>query len=156
MNRNRCEREIEVVDALRSGVWNAELSGHVGSCAVCAETKRVAGSLLQYASVLKVESEPAMANRIWRRAQAQRQEMILKRATRPLIFMRTISLGCVAAFAAWLLRGFSHPGYGELLRGWDLVGAPALGATVAVLCIAVGAGYLLHEGKRSGEVDVFS
>jgi hypothetical protein len=154
MNRNQCEREREVVTALRTSVWTAELSGHVRSCAVCGEAKQVAESLLHFATMLRIEHEPSSADRIWRRAQAQRQEMVLRRATRPLIFMKTLSLGCVVVFALWLLRdGLSSPDFRGWLHGWAGTGleSAVVGAAIAVVCIALGAFYLLRQGR---EVDV--
>jgi hypothetical protein len=150
MKQNRCEREIEVVDALRTGAWTPELDGHLRTCAVCAETRLVAGSLLRRAAALRMEIEPPTAGPIWRRAQARRQEMALRRATRPLIFMRAVSMICVIAFAAWLLRSFGHFADRGLISGWGAMTAQtaAAGAAIAVACIAVGAWYLLHEGKR--------
>jgi hypothetical protein len=155
MNRSRCECEREVVGALRAGLWTAELNGHVESCVSCRETKRVAESLLHYAASLRTEPEPTAVDQIWRRAQAQRQAMILKRATRPLIFMRVLSLSCVVTFAAWLLHGFSLFNYREVLHGVAL-GSILPGLAAAVLCIAVGAFYLLHEGKQQGTFNVVS
>jgi hypothetical protein len=146
---------MEVVGALRTGLWSAQLSSHVESCASCRETRLVAESLLHYAASLRVEQEPGAADQIWRRAQMERQAMVLKRATRPLIFMRGLSLGCVVAFAAWLLHGFSRFDYREVFHGVPL-GGILPGLAVAVLCIAVGAFYLLHEGKQRGVLDVVS
>ncbi|WP_348267589.1 hypothetical protein [Edaphobacter sp. DSM 109919] len=155
MNRSGCECEREVVDALRTGLWTADLNGHIESCDSCRETKRVAESLLHYAASLRVEQVPAAADEIWRRAQMERQAMILKRATRPLIFMRLLSLGCVVAFAAWLLHGLSRFDYREILHGWAL-GDILPGVAIAVLCIAAGAFYMLHEGKQQGAFNVVS
>jgi hypothetical protein len=150
MKRNRCEREIEVVDALRTGAWTAELDGHLRTCAVCAETRVVAGSLLRSAAALRMEQRPPLAGQVWRRAQTRKQEMALRRATRPLIFMRAVSIVCVIAFAAWLLRSFWRFADRGLIGGWGAMTAQtaAAGAAIAVACIAAGAWYLLHEGKR--------
>lgn len=156
MNRNRCECEVKVTEALRTGVWTAELRKHVTGCAACEETRRVAGSLLQYAAGLRVESAAGGADAIWQRAQAERQAMAVKRAMRPLLFMRGLSLGCVVALALWLLRSFSHavyyPGYKGWMHGWAGGGVEttAVGVGVAMVCIGVGAFYLLREDRRQG------
>jgi hypothetical protein len=146
MNRSRCEREAEVTGAVRSSLWAAELSGHLNRCAACRETKLVTENLLRYASALQTESGTGAADTIWRRARAERQAAILKRATRPLVFMQTLSLAFVTAFATWLLWGVPRFNYRELLRGWDH-GAAFAGAAIALACIAAGALYLIHEGK---------
>jgi hypothetical protein len=158
MSRSRCDHEEEVMGALRTGLWTAELNGHLESCAVCRETKLVAESLVQYAAALRVEQEPGAADRIWRRAQMERQQMDLQRATRPLIFMRALSLGCVAIFTAWLLRAFGQLDYRDWLRGWTGAGGETagVGAVIAVALVAAGAVYLLREGKRRGVMDGIS
>lgn len=150
MSRNRCECEMEVVQALRTGVWTTELRGHVEGCTACAEARRVAESLLQYASMLRSENEAGNVEAIWRRAQAERQAMALKRATRPLIFMRGLSVGCVAAFAGWFLLGLSRLDYREWIHGWAGVGVETavVGLGVAVVCIGFGAFYMLREDRR--------
>lgn len=154
MSRSRCEREIEVAGASRTGSWTEELSRHLRECAICAETRQVAESLLRNAAVLRSEYEPAPADQVWRRAQMRRQEAALRRATRPLIFMRVLSLACMGVFAAWILRGSGRFYHSELARVWNLGGAGTvlIGAVIAVACIAIGAWYLLYEGKRSGSV----
>jgi hypothetical protein len=157
MNRSQCESEKGVVRALRTGLWSAELSSHVESCASCRETRVVTGGLLHYAASLQVEHAPGVSAEIWRRAQAERQAMILKRATRPLIFMRLLSLGCVVVFAVWLVQGLSRFDLREMVHGVALGGIlPGVGLGVGVLCIAAGALYLLHEGRRQRELDVVS
>lgn len=156
MNRDRCECERKVINALRAGVWTVELKQHVVGCAACRETQRVAGSLLQYASGLRMESTSQDADAIWQRAKAERQTMALKRATRPLIFMRGLSAGCVVALALWLLHGFSRAGYYSDYRDWmhNWAGAgvetAAVGVGIAMVCIGLGALYMLREDRRSG------
>jgi hypothetical protein len=157
MNRSRCESEKGVLRALRTGLWSAELSSHAKSCASCRETRAVAGALLHYAASLPVEHAPGASGEIWRRAQTERQAMILKRATRPLIVMRLLSLGCVAVFAVWLMQGLSRFDLRRMVHGVALGGIlPNVGLGVGVLCIAAGAFYLLHEGRRQRRLDVVS
>lgn len=159
MNRNRCEREIKVTEALRTSVWTAELKDHIAACAACEEALRVAGSLLQYASELRVEiaaeSEVGSVEAIWRRAQSEWQAVALKRAMRPLLFMRGLSVGSLLALALWLLRGVSRLDYMEYrgwMHGWAGMGAAtaAVGGGIAMACIGMGALYLLREEKRRG------
>ena len=152
MNRIWCEREVDVVEALRKGHFSDELRGHVGSCAICAETQPVAQMLLQTASLLRVEHEPSGAGLVWRQAQARKKEIALRRATRPLIFMRALSVVCVALSAAWLLHYVWRSRPMELISGWNGLQSETafFGAAIAALAIAIGAWYLLHDGGRSG------
>ena len=56
MNRILCERESDVVEALRRDSFSDELRGHVRSCSICTETQVVAQMLLQTASLLRVRA----------------------------------------------------------------------------------------------------
>jgi hypothetical protein len=151
----RCERESEVTAALRAGLWTEELRGHLRSCASCAETERVASALLLSAAAMGELHELPAADLVWRRARVGMQEEALKRAMRPLIFMRRVSFGCVAGFAVWVAwelwrSGFS--GYRQFLPGMNFVatGAAGVGVAIALLLMGVGSWYLLHASRQSG------
>jgi hypothetical protein len=152
MNRILCERESDVVEALRRDFFSDELRGHVRSCSICAETQAVA-QMLQTASRLHVEYEPSAAGLVWRRAQARKNEIALKRATRPLIVMRAMSVVYVVFSAAWLLHYFWRSGSMESISGWNVLQSETawFGVAIAVLAMAIGAWYLLRDGGRSGE-----
>jgi hypothetical protein len=153
MKRTWCERESDVVEALRSGSFSDELREHVGGCAMCAEAEPVAKMLLQAASVLHRQNEPPPAGLVWRRAQAQKRELALKRAARPLIFMRALSGVYTVLFAVWLLHYFLNSGLMEKVSGWNGMQSETayFGTAIAVLAIAIGAWFLLHDGRSSGE-----
>jgi hypothetical protein len=152
MNRMWCERESDVVEALRRDSFSDELRGHVRSCSICAETQAVA-QMLQTASRLHVEHEPFAAGLVWRRAQVRKNEIALKRATRPLIVMRAVSIVYVVFSAAWLLHYFWRPGSMGSISGWNVLPIETVFADVAiaVLAMAIGAWYLLRDGGRLGE-----
>jgi hypothetical protein len=154
MNRILCERESDVVEALRRDSFSDELRGHVRSCSICTETQAVAQMMLQAASRLHVEHEPSVAGVVWRLAQARKKELALKRATRPLIYLRALSVVYVVLFGVWLLHYFWRPGFMELLSGWNVLQSETacFGVAIAVLAVAIGACYLLYDGRRSREV----
>jgi hypothetical protein len=151
-NRRWCEREADVVRSLRMGSLSSELHEHVLSCVVCAETRSAAEVMLQTASVLRVEDGLPGAGLVWSRAQARKREMDVKRATRPLIVMRVLSVIYVALCAGWALHSFWGSVSMELVLGWDAFRSDIVGfgAAMALLAIAIGAGYLLYDGRRSG------
>ena len=104
MSRSWCERESDVVQGLRTGQLSSELRSHVLGCSICTETQGVARSMLRVAAVVKEENEPIAAGLVWRRVEKQRKEIALKRAARPLIFMRALSVVCVVLSVAWGVR----------------------------------------------------
>ena len=148
----RCEREAEVAGALRAGSLHAELPSeliaHVRGCASCEETERVAQALLGSAAAMRAQHELPAVEHVLRRARLRSQEIALRRATRPLIFMRVLSLGFIAVCAVWFLRFV--PAYSEPIAGFGFLATPAgfLGIGFAVLCVAVGSLYLLREGRQ--------
>ena len=75
----------------------------------------------------------------------------MKRATRPLMVMRILSVVYVVVCAAWALRLFWRSVSLELSSGWDVFRSVTVGsgAAIALLAIAVGAWYLLYDGRRS-------
>ena len=151
MNRMWCEREADVVRSLRMGSFSVELCDHVESCVVCAETGRAAGVMLQAAALLRAEDGVPPASLVWSRAQAQRQEVGLKRATRPLMAMRVLSVVYVILCAAWALRFVWRSVSMELEFGWDAFGGGSVGFGMAsvLVVIAIGAWYLLYDSARS-------
>jgi hypothetical protein len=153
MNRSGCERESAAVQALRTGLLSAELRGHVASCAVCAEARAVAEVMLRAASHGNAEMEPPAAELVWRRAEALKKEMAWRRATRPLIFMRALGVVYVMLSVAWFVHSMWRSGWMELLSGWNVLWgeATSFAAATAVLAIVIGAGYLLRDGRHSGE-----
>jgi hypothetical protein len=153
MNRILCKRESDVVEALRRDSFSDELRGHVRSCSICAETQVVAQMMLQTASRLHVQHEPSAAGLVWRRAQARKNEIALKRATHPLIVMRAMSVVYVVFCAAWLLHYFWRSGSMDSISGWNVLQSETacFGVAIAVLAMAIGAWYLLRDGGRSGE-----
>jgi hypothetical protein len=153
MNRRWCEREADVVRSLRTGLLSAELRDHVLSCVVCAEARSAARVMLQTASLLRVEDGLPAAGLVWSRAQTQKREIALKRATRPLIFMRVLSVAYVFLSATWFLHYLWRSDFMELSAGWNVLGneTTCFAVALAVLAIVIAAGYLLHDSRRSGE-----
>jgi hypothetical protein len=153
MNRRWCERESDAVQALRTGLLSAELREHVLRCAICTEAQAVARVMLRAASLRGAEHEPPAADLVWRRAEARRKEIALKRATRPLIFMRGLSAVYAALSVAWFLHYLWRASFVELFSGWTVFQSEAtcFAAAIAVLSIVIGVGYLLRDSRRTGE-----
>lgn len=153
MNRSGCERESDVVLAARTGLLSPELRDHVLSCTICAETQAVARVMLQAASFQSRGIEPPAVDLVWRRAEMRKKEIALRRAARPLIFMRALGAVYAGLSIAWFLHYLWRSNFTELLSSWNVLGdkATCFAAAIAVLSITFGAGYLLHDSRRSSE-----
>ena len=151
MNRRWCEQEADVVRSLRTGLLSSELHDHILSCVVCAEARSAAEVMLHTASLLGVEDGLPAAGFVWSRAQARKREGDVKRATRPLIVMRILSVVYVVLCAGWALHSFWRSVSMELMSGWNEFrgGTVGFGAAIALLAIAIAAWYLLYDGRRS-------
>lgn len=151
MNRTWCKRESDVVQAVRAGLFSSELHEHVLRCTICTETRAVTTVMLQAASLRGAEDELPAAGLVWRRAETRKKELALRRATRPLIFMRALGVVYVVLSAAWLLHSFWRPGFmGALYDGGALLkGTACFAAVASVILIAIGVGYLLNDSRRS-------
>jgi hypothetical protein len=153
MNRSRCERETEVVGAMRSGAVSAELDLHMEGCTACAKTRKVTALMLLHAAAIQAQNpQPPMASRVWRRAQAQQQADALKRATLALALMRSLGAVYLVVLIVWSLRALWRSQGVAMMPAWSSLasGTVFLGAGVAVVLIALGAWWLLLLGKRAG------
>jgi len=153
MTRRGCEREFEAVQALRRGFSTPELREHVAGCAICSQAHAVAQAMLQTASKVSEQIEPAPASVIWQRAEQRRKEMALKQAMRPLLLMRVLAVISGLCSAGWILHFLPFVTFLELVPRSSVLPdeATCFAAAIAVLSIAIGAGYLLHDSRRSGE-----
>lgn len=149
MKQRCCEKESEVVAAARSNSFSAELRSHVQNCSDCQESLRVAQLFLQNAASLSANNQPRAASHVWRQAQRRRQEMALRRATRPLLIMKALSLVYIVALAAWLLHNLTPALPTQLISNWTVT--LSAGTAISVLLIVFGSGYFLYQEKRSGK-----
>lgn len=137
----QCERDREIAAALRGRGLSAELSGHVAECAGCRETAQVTRALLAMRTV-----EAPDAGVVWRRVQ---EEVLLRRATRPLAVMRVLSavfvvtLAVWAAPSAWVLAQGHLQGAGDLGPDW------VMGTVVSAVLVGLGVLGLWFAGRRA-------
>jgi hypothetical protein len=109
MNPPDCEREQQILQAIRNGDASPDLVAHAQSCPVCSEVRRVAEFLqneTQLASnELNALPDPGL---IWRKAQARAREKALAKATLPIRMMRTCALVLLIFAAPWLISQLVH------------------------------------------------
>lgn len=147
----RCGRETEVIRALRTVGLSFELRDHVLRCTVCSETQTAVRLMQETASLLPTEGGLSSAGLIWRRAQVRKREIALKRATRPLVVMRVLGVVYAVLCGAWFLRYVWHSSSARFLPDLDVSGSEKayVAALIALVTIAIGAWYMLHDSRRS-------
>ena len=102
----KCDREHQVIEATRTGVWTSSLRAHLRDCAPCTQTELLAASLQENAAKLERQLDLPPAAMIWRRAQTRRRVDAQQRATRRP-FLIVSALGALYS-VVFLLWGFFH------------------------------------------------
>jgi hypothetical protein len=101
MSQFYCDQEREVIEALRCGSLNAALQRHASSCAICSDTV-VVSEFLQ--SDLAEASLLPNSDYIWWMGQLASKQMAVRRATRSIAQVRSVSyLGLTAAALCLIL-----------------------------------------------------
>lgn len=129
MNRVHCEREAEIIEALRRGALHAELAKHAADCAICADTLAVSEFLQADNTAAFVQHghskrsaepwlglNPSTVNEkaqvsaglpdsdcLWWKAQLARKQIAVERATRSIALVRKVSYLGAAAAGLWLV-----------------------------------------------------
>lgn len=134
MNRVYCEKESEIIEALRRGHLDAELERHAATCAICADTLAVSEFFqAERTSALVQQRHPERseeawldlnkstvnndarccaglpdADFLWWKAQLASKRLAVERATRSIAMVRTVSYFGGAAAGLWLVFAPGH------------------------------------------------
>lgn len=116
MTRTICEREDNTSAAVLSGRLNAEIVAHARKCPVCADILLVS-EFLPEDKALAVSECTALPNpgSIWHKAQLRATQDLIRRALRPIRFMKMIAI--VAFLSLPWLRSLL-PIARELISSW--------------------------------------
>lgn len=163
MNRVYCERESEILEALRRGEVGPELATHAASCAICTDTLAVseffkadrAVALAQQCHSERSEEPWQHSNTgrvnestqfctalpdsdfLWWKAQLARKQIAVERATRSIALVKKLSYVGAAAAALWLVFAPGHLGsIFSVLSKRDIWPVSALSQTALLLGIA--------------------
>lgn len=105
MNRLYCEKEKEIIEALRGAILDAGLVKHASSCAICRDTVAVS-------EFLQRNREPAPmlpdSDFLWWKAHLARKQSAVERATRSIALVRKVSYLGFAAAVVWLVFAPGH------------------------------------------------
>ncbi len=102
MNDFGCDKEEQVLEALRSGVINPELLNHMASCAACVDLVLVSKFLQSEAENLSEAALPD-AGLIWPKAQLRSRHEALARATWPIRFVGGVAVLASVVATLWLV-----------------------------------------------------
>jgi hypothetical protein len=146
----KCEREQQVIEATRNGLWSSSLRGHLRDCAHCTQTELIAASLQEDAAKAKRLLDLAPAGLIWRRAQTMRREVALQRATRrPFVIAGALGAVYSMVFLLWGIFQLPQSVYRPFVAPSGLTGNVALaGAVLSAMLAIIGSCVLLLETKR--------
>ncbi|SRR5258708_7164300 len=152
MNLIYCEKEKEIIEALRRGALNAELKNHASGCAICFDTVAVSEFLQANRAVAPPLPD---ANFIWWKGQLAGKQLAVERATQSITLVRRISYLCIGAATLWLLfapgylRSFVNAFSKRDIWSTSVLGERALLMGVAALFFAlVGSLYLARSEEQ--------
>lgn len=98
-----CEREEEILAAIREDSWSEDLRAHAGRCEACAETLLVASFMNKEAASIPAAPLPD-PEVIWARARAANKLEAARRAVRPIAWMeKAAGFICGAGAVALLI-----------------------------------------------------
>ena len=146
----KCEREQQVIEATRNGLWTSSLRAHLRDCAHCTQTELIAASLQEDAAKAKRVLDLPPAGLIWRRAQTRRREVALQRATRrPFLIAGAFGAVYSMVFLLWGIFQLPQSVYRPFVAPSGLTGNVALaGAALSAILAIIGSCVLLLETKR--------
>ena len=146
----KCEREHQVVEASRNGLWAPSLRAHVRDCALCAQTELIAAALQENAAKLERRLDLPPAAMIWRRAQTRRRADALQRATRrPFLIVGALGALYSAVFLLWGLFHLPQSVYRLFVAPPGLSGNVAFAAAaLSGILVIVGWCALVLETRR--------
>ena len=146
----KCEREQQVIEATRNGLWSSSLRAHLRDCAHCTQTELIAASLQEDAAKAKRVLDLPPAGLIWRRAQTRRREVALQRATRrPFLIAGALGAVYSMVFLLWGIFQLPQSVYRPFVAPSGLTGNVALaGAALSAILAIIGSCVLLLETKR--------
>jgi hypothetical protein len=164
MNDFGCDRETNVLDALRSGDLSPELLSHVSQCVACTDLMLVSQFLQSQSNG---SSEPGLpdASLIWRKAQLRRRREALARATWPIRAVRGVAAMASIVATLWIVFGATKPlswlselGHYRLpaehiLNGQLTIQLVLIAGVCTLICAGVGAFYLLLGDRAEARLD---
>jgi len=135
MNQLYCEKEAEIIAAMRCGGLDPELEKHAKACHICSGIAAVSTFLQSQAAVRPVLAD---CDFVWWKAQLAGRQLAMERATRSIVLVRRIAYCGISVAALWLVFSPGHLGsILAALSGHEIWRSSALGQSA--LFMGVGA-----------------
>jgi hypothetical protein len=146
----KCEKERQIIEATRDGLWTSSLRAHLHNCALCTQTELIAVSLQENVATLERQLDLPPAALIWRRAQTRRRADALQRATRrPFLLVGVLSGLYAVVLLLWGLFQLPQSVSRLLVTSPGLHGDVALaGAALSGILVIAGSCVLALESRR--------
>jgi Putative silver efflux pump len=143
VNQFYCEKEKEIIEALRCGTLGTELERHASCCAICSDIVAVS-EFLQ--SDLEAPLALPSSDYVWWKGQLASKQMAVERATRSIALVKKISYLGMGVVAGWLVMLLDHfrPITGAL-SNYEIWSTGGL--RESALCIGVAAVFLSLLGS---------
>lgn len=107
MNQRDCKRDKEILSALHTGDWTADLRKHVVSCASCSELVLVAGLL--WSDAIRLQPNLPDGRVIWWKGQLAKRRRSVRRITRFIGLSELLAVVVALAAVFVLLFSARHP-----------------------------------------------
>ena len=161
MNRTICAREDQTSAAVFSGTLNAEITWHAQQCPVCADILLVSEFLHEDTARTAHEQPPLPdPGLIWQKADLRAHQEAVRRALRPIRFMKIIAIVAFVCSPAlrWLLpiAGEATASWWKTLdlnllfvwKFWPVTTSevtPLVGFSGTIVLLALGSWYMLRQ-----------
>ena len=89
-----CEKESLVIEAARSGAWDADLRAHTSECTACSDAALAAQALNEMRAIDFAECRIPDAGLMWWKAQLLAKREAGERATGPIAFVERFAYAC--------------------------------------------------------------
>jgi hypothetical protein len=134
MNRLYCEKEAEIIAAMRCGALGPGLEEHANACDICSGIAAVSKFLQPQAAVRPLLPD---SDFLWWKAQLASRRLAVERATRSIVLVRRIAYYGVSAAALWLVFTSEHLGLiPAALSGHEIWRSGTLGQSALLILVA--------------------
>ena len=140
MNTPMCPRELEVLEALRSGAWPAgcdeELRAHPADCPSCRDLVEVTTALFEDRDISIHEAPLPGSGLVWWKMQMRHRQEAMGSARRTLLLVQATALSVAGGLALLMLQLFV-PGWLTLMTSAPPISRRGLAAPGFILLACV-------------------